>query len=154
MSTANPPRAEELRQIWRQTNFPVISKRPRPSSLLVKLPKIRDAQTWLRNGQRSIPDWDIKYSAWQIPQSWFESTIKRCLLQFERCYVIQIHREKQICAPACWNAVGINCECSCMGEHHGEGHPSGRWYEIDETLAVSWDAQKYACRLLRKKEGA
>lgn len=39
-----------------------------------------------------------------------------------------------------------------MGENHGGGKPAGRWYELDETFAVSWGVQRYAVRLLRSKE--
>jgi hypothetical protein len=106
---------------------------------------------WLRNDKHHKPEWNSQYSAWEVPQAWFESVIKLCLRRYKKCYVIQLHRELQVCAPACWNAKGIDCECSCMGDNHGSGHPEGRWYEIDETLAVSWGVQKYACRLVSMK---
>ena len=142
-------RDENLRAIWRQTKIPVIFRRERPSPLLARVPYARGNMEWLRDDGRNIPDWNQQYHAWELPQAWFEKTIKLCLRRYKRCYVIQLYREKQVCAPACWNAEGIHCECQCMGENHGSGHPGGRWYEIDETLAVSWGVQKYACRLIR-----
>jgi hypothetical protein len=48
----------------------------------------------------------------------------------------------------------LHCECSCMGEHHGSGHPGGRWYEVGESFAVSWGVQRYAVRLVRSKSAA
>lgn len=140
-----------LTGVWRQSQLPVVFRRARPSPLLVKVPYVQGNMDWLRNDQHRKPSWNAQYKAWETPQAWFESTIKLCLTRYKKCYVVQLHREKQICAPACWNATGIDCECSCMGDNHGHGRPSGRWYEIDETFAVSWGIQKYACRLIRAK---
>jgi len=142
-------RDPHLREVWRQKKVPVVFRRERPLPLLVKVPYAVGNREWLRDDGRNIPDWDKQHEAWEIPQAWFEKTIKLCLRRYKACYVIQLHRERQVCAPACWNAEGIDCECSCMGENHGSGHPGGRWYEIGETLAVSWGVQRYACRLIR-----
>lgn len=142
---------QTLTGIWRQNVVPVVFKRERPQSLLIKLPFEENNMEWLRNGRHNKPVWSSQYHAWQVPQKWFEETIKQCVSKYARCYVVQCHRERQICAPACWSANGMHCECSCMGENHGTGHPGGRWYEIDETLAVSWEARKYAYRLVRAK---
>lgn len=142
---------QTLKTIWRQGAIPVVFRRNRPEPLLVKLPFAEGNIDWLRNENHRKPAWNSRYKAWEIPRAWFESTIRLCLPRYSKCYVVQLHREKQICAPVCWNAKGIDCECSCIGENHGSGHPDGRWYEIDETLAVSWGVQKYACRLIRAK---
>jgi hypothetical protein len=146
--------SEELLRVWRQQEVPVVLRRSIEFPLLVKAPFDIGNAEWLRNGQQRKPEWDQKYKAWQIPKAWFERAIKLCLKRYSKCYVIQIHREQQVCAAACWNAQGADCECSCMGANHGSGHPGGRWYEIDETLAVSWGEQTYACRLLRSCDAA
>lgn len=146
---ANGERDERLRAVWHQKAMPVVFRRERPSPLLVKLPYARSNREWLRDGRHNRSDWNEQYTAWETPQAWFEKNIKLCLRKYKSCYVMQLYREKQVCAPACWNAQGIDCECSCMAENHGAGHPEGRWYEIDETLAVSWGVQRYARRLVR-----
>lgn len=140
-----------LREIWKQASIPVVFKRERPDSLLVKLPHDDNNMGWLRKSRNNKPVFNERLNAWEIPQAWFEDTVKRAIEKFDKCYVVQLYREKQICAPACWNAGGMHCECSCMGENHGTGHPDGRWYEIDETLAVSWGEKQYAYRLVRRK---
>ena len=137
----------ELIRVWRQNVVPVVFRRARPQPLLAKVPYAQNNFEWLRDDQRNKPEWDAQYRAWKLPQAWFERTIRLCLRRYSKCYVVQLHREQQICASACWNAQGADCECSCMGENHGTGHPGGRWYEIDEALAVSWGVQRYACRL-------
>lgn len=140
---------DTLKRIWRQGAIPVVFRRERPAPLLVKLPFAVGNHEWLRGDRHRKPEWNARYKAWEVPRAWFESVVRLCLDRHGESYVVQLHRKRQICAPACWNAGGIDCECSCMGDHHGAGHPCGRWYEIDETLAVSWGVQTYACRLIR-----
>lgn len=142
---------DAARRVWRQNSIPVVFRRERPAPLLVKVPYAAGNREWIRDDRHIKPVWDEQHNAWEVPQAWFESIIKLCVRRYTSCYVIQLRREKQVCAPACWNAQGFDCECSCMGENHGTGHPGGRWYEIDETLAVSWGVQKYACRLIRAR---
>jgi hypothetical protein len=140
-----------LRALWHQAKVPVVFRRERPAPLLVKLPYAIDNMEWLRDDQTRKPAWNIKYKAWEIPQAWFERSIRLCLRRYQTCYVVQLHRERQVCALACWDAQGLDCECSCLGANHGSGHPGGRWYEVDETFAVSWGVQRYAVRLMRSK---
>ena len=80
--------------------------------------------------------------------SWYDWLARRLLYKYSAVYLIQLYREQQKCAPACWNAEGLHCECSCMGENHGSGHPGERWREVSETFAFEWGPTKYACRLL------
>ena len=106
---------------------------------------------WLRDDRRAKPTWNVQFKAWEIPTVWFDSVIKLALKRYREAYVIQLYREHQKCAPACWNAEGFHCECSCMGENHGGSHPGGNWYEVSETFAVSWGVQRYSCRHLKVK---
>jgi hypothetical protein len=142
----------KLRKIWRQTAVPVVFRNSSPAKLLVKVPPTDRNLEWLRESRPRLPVYNLKYGAWETPRTWFEPVIRLCIGRYQRCYVIQLHQERQVCAPACWKAEGIDCECSCMGSNHGSGIPDGRWYEIDETLAVSWGIQKYACRLMSSKK--
>lgn len=146
------PNSTNLRDLWRQGKVPVVFRRERPAPLLVKIPFATNNKEWIRDDQTRKPVWDAEHKAWEVPRAWFERTVKLCLRRYRSCYVVQLHRERQVCAPACWDALGLDCECSCMGENHGGGKPAGRWYELDETFAVSWGVQRYAVRLLRSKE--
>ena len=133
--------------IWRQNEIPIVMKREK-LPLLIKMPYALDNFAWLRNINRNKPEWSTQFKAWQVPTAWFEDSVRRLISRFKKVYVIQVHREHQVCAPACWNAQGLHCECSCMGAHHGSGHPAGRWYEVSETFAAQWGPKKYACRLM------
>ena len=141
-----------LREIWAQTVIPVVFRQMRPKPLLVRLPFASGNKIWLQGVHRGIPKWNPHYKCWETPNSWFDELIERCLRRFRKVYAIQLYREKQICAPACWNAKRFHCECSCMGAHHGAGHPGGSWYEVSETFACGWGPRQYACRLIAAKD--
>jgi hypothetical protein len=141
-----------LREIWRQTKLPVIYRQGAGSSILVKLPYWEGNFDWLRAENRHKPKWDLKFKCWKTPLSWFDDLVEKTLKKFDQVYVIQLYREHQKCAPACWNAQGYHCECSCMGANHGTGHPSGRWTEVAETFAFQWGERRYACRLIVAKD--
>ncbi len=135
--------------VWDQKSIPVLFRRERGNPLLVRLPRLdRD---WLRDGKRRIPHWNAELGYWEVPVAWFDALIRRLIEEFGEVYVVQVYREYQKCVPACWNAQGLICECSCGGVNHGTGHPGGRWYAISESLAVYWSGRQYACRLITKR---
>jgi hypothetical protein len=137
-------------QIWRQNDIPVVYK-PEFGEIMVKAPYSVDNKAWFSSGRRSRPKYDPKYRCWHLPRSAFDEIVTRFLYRFKTLYIIQPHREKEICAPACWNAEGNDCECSCMGVHHGEG-VVGRWFVVSEALAVQWGNKKLHWRLLVEKK--
>lgn len=141
-----------LREIWSQKTVPVIYRQGKSKPILLRLPYAVDNYDWLRGDRQRKPKWDQKFRCWEMPNSWFDDLISRILKRFGRIYVIQPYKEHQKCAPACWNATGFECECSCMGENHGSGHPGGNWHEVSETFAVQWGPRKYACRLISSSE--
>lgn len=142
---ANDP---QLKQIWTQTEIPVVFRGGPVRPLLVRLPFRDSNYSWLRHERRAAPEWLGRYKAWSIPKSWFENTLQRCLAQFGTVYVIQPFKTTEKCAPACWNAKGAECECSCLGKNHGSGNPIGKWHIVSDTFAVSWNERRYSCRLL------
>lgn len=137
-----------LREIWLQKVVPVVYRQVRPEPVLLRIPYAQNNFEWVRGEKRHKPDWNAKFKCWETPVSWFDELIERTLRKFGKVYVIQLFKEHQKCAPACWNAKGFHCECSCMGANHGSGHPGGRWHEVSETFAFQWGARKYSCRLI------
>ena len=137
-----------LRLVWKQTATPVVFRQIDGKPLLIKHPDGLDSFYWIRNGRRSKPKWDSKYKCWQAPKAWFEDSVRRLLDDQGSVYVIQLVRRHQVCAPSCWTAKRIECECSCFGENHGLGSPGGRWYVLDDTCAVHWGPNEYSCQLL------
>jgi len=143
---AHDPR---LRRVWKQSAVPVVYRRGSSKALLVRMPYSAANQEWLRAERRSIPKWNSTYKCWEIPRSWLDDVVKRLLVRFGKTYFVQPFRALQKCAPACWNASGVDCECSCMGANHGSGNPIGKWYVISDTCAVQWGNNEYSCRLLK-----
>ena len=141
---------KQLARIWRQTEVPVIFRRDRPEPVLVRLPYAERNHEWLRDDRHTKPVWNRQFKAWAVPIAWFDSVIRQVLQRYGKTYVIQLFREQQRCAPACWNAHGFHCECSCMGANHGAGHPGEAWHEVSETFAFSWGVRRYSCRLLSR----
>jgi hypothetical protein len=85
----------------------------------------------------------------QLPASRFDELVGMILDRFGRVYIIQPYREKEVCAPACMNAEGFECQCSCLGANHGAANSRG-WFEVSETFAVRYGERKWACLLLTR----
>lgn len=136
-------------QVWGQKVLPVIFLGAPSHPLLVKLPYADDNREWLQDDRRNRPRWISSETAWSIPKAWFGDTAWRCLARYRAVYVIQAFRETEKCAPACVNAVGIECTCSCLGANHGSGISMQTWYVVSEAFAVRYGPKQYAVRLLR-----
>ena len=74
--------------------------------------------------------------------------MERCLARYGKVYIVQSYREHEVCAPACWDAKGHECSCSCMGANHGMGNDGRGWTVISDTLAVRHGDEQLAVRLL------
>lgn len=139
---------QRAREIWKQKAIPVVFRPGGTRPLMVKFSYAADSREWLQAEHRTKPTWDEHYECWEAPRSWFEDVTHRLLRWFGKVYIIQPFRLKEKCAPSCWNARSLLCECSCMGERHGSGNPPGKWYVVSETFAVQWKERRYACRLI------
>jgi hypothetical protein len=145
----SPP--ERLRQVWQQTTVPVLFRKGKGYPLMVKLPFAEDNRSWLRAARTRRPEWNGTFKCWETPKAWFSDLVEAILSKYGKLYIIQPYRPQEICAPACWNAVGHECQCSCMGENHGMSAPSGKWLVISDTFATSWGERALACRLMTRK---
>ena len=134
--------------IWKQTSVPVVLRRTgKGQRLRIRLPYADDNRQWLQNGRRIQPVWVPDGRFWELPKAWFNDFVNRALERYGRVYIFQPFREQEKCAPACQNAVGHECQCSCMGANHGTGSDS-TWFEVSETFSFRWGPQTLACRLL------
>jgi len=146
--SANPA---ELARIISQRSIPVgLRSSKKGEKLRVGLPFDALNRVWLQNGRRSKPKWDAKEKFWVLPKSWFNDFVVRSLERYGQVYIVQPYREQEVCAPACMNAAGHECQCSCMGANHGAGN-DGSWFEVSETFAARWNDEELASRLLVSK---
>ncbi len=130
---------------------PVLLLTKRGEKLWLVMPDGPNAHRWLGEGRSRWPQRYVKgkpFDRWLLPKAWFNAIARRLAERFGGCYIVQARREMEKCARACWTARGIDCECSCMGEHHGEQSPGGRWYEVSETCAFTWGEHKLHYKLL------
>jgi hypothetical protein len=152
INVENSPVDSSLRQVWNQKNIPVILRRGGKGQLLrLRIPFTKENRIWLQNGRPANPTWLKDKKCWELPASWFNDFVTRALNKFGKLYVIQPYREQERCAPACQNAVGHECQCSCMGANHGAGN-DGSWFEVSETFATRWSEQHLACRLMQMRK--
>jgi hypothetical protein len=144
--------AARLTDVWRQNRIPVLLRKGRGHKLMVKVPYADDNHAWLRNDRRARPNWNGQYKCWELPQAWFNDLVTRILARHSQLYIIQPYREQEVCAPACWNAEGHECQCACMGENHGSQRPGGNWFIVSETFATLWHDRELACRLMARRD--
>lgn len=143
-----------INDAWNQKTIPVLYRRGAPEPLLARLPQgdgaleINKVRNWLRRPRGHEPTWNDEKRYWQVPRTWFKHLPQQCVERFGSVYIIQPFREKEVCARACWEATGEECNCSCMGEHHGSQQPNGSWKEVSDAFAVQWNGRHLACRLL------
>lgn len=140
-----------LGRIWAQEVIPVVLRRTGKSELLrLRLPYAPGNGEWLRNGRTRKPSWNSKEAYWEIPKAWFNDFVDRALKRFGKLYVIQPFRAQEECAPACQNAQGHECQCSCMGANHGQGD-DGTWFEVSDTFSTRWQDRELASRLMVRR---
>lgn len=145
-----PDNIERIKAVWNQTQIPVIVRRGKGVPLLLRLPYREDNRSWIRNEKRNNPTWVKDKKHWECPKAWFNDLVERSLSTWGKLYIIQPHRHQEVCAPACWNAIGHECQCSCMGENHGSQSSTGGWFIVSDTFATKWHQTELACRLLKK----
>lgn len=140
-----------LKYVWNQQTAPVALRRTGKGQLLrVRVPFADTNGRWLQNGRTITPIWIAKDRYWELPKAWFNDFVERALSDYGEVYVIQPYREQEKCSPACQNAVGHECQCSCMGLHHGAGN-DGSWFEVSDTFSTRWNDIEFACRLMTRK---
>ena len=137
----------KLKRLWKQSSVPVVYRPPGKEGVMVRLPYAKGNRKWLKGGRARRVSWEWRYKCWLIARSGFNRCVDICLERYGKVYVIQPYRKSEKCAPACWNAVGHECQCSCMGANHGMGQQDG-WYTVSETFAVKHVTQHLSCKLL------
>lgn len=145
-------RNQQLLEIWKQKETPVLFLKSKKDPLLARFPHGKYDRKWVKGDHRRAPEWLENYKCWKTPKAWLSCLIKRSLEEYGKVYLIQPFQPHQKCAPACWNATGEECQCSCLGKNHGAGKPKGKWYEVSETFAVFWGEKHYGCRLITPHE--
>jgi len=142
---------ERIKKIWNQRTIPVIIRRMGAGQFhRVRIPYSQLNRDWLKNSRRNQPNWLAGKRCWEIPKAWFNDFVERALKRYGKLYIIQPYRQQEVCAPACMNARGHECQCSCMGANHGMGN-DGSWFEVSDAFATKWEQKEWACRLMVRR---
>ena len=144
-----------IQKQWSQAKIPIVVRSGiKGDKLTARLPYKPDNRNWLHSLATSNrkPEvlWAPSEGAWKLPVSWLNRFVDSTLNRYGQLYVIQPFRELEKCAPACRNAKGHDCQCSCMGENHGIGDGGG-WFDVSETFSFRWGPKQAAIRLMTKK---
>lgn len=139
--------SHRIKEVWTQKKTPVIYRDPK-KPLMLRLPYRIDNRSLLSTCQRSEPKWNKEKHHWTLTKSAFNKIVTAVLKKFGSIYIIQPYRLQEKCAPACMNAEGFECQCSCMGINHGSGGPNSDWYVVSNAFACKWSDRELACRLL------
>lgn len=142
--------SQTVQQVWSNKGIPVIGVPHKRGEIRVRLPFSKANRAFLRVGQ-PIPNWNKGDKCWELPRAHLNRIARRIIGVFGQCYIIQTRRDTEVCAPACWNAEGVDCECSCNGEHHGESNDAG-WFVVSDSFACRSGGREYAVRLIAERE--
>ncbi|TGD60487.1 hypothetical protein EYC08_20715 [Tabrizicola sp. WMC-M-20] len=145
----------EIHKKWHEARIPFIVRSGVPGQkLTAKLPFKPDNFAWIKSlakgNRKPEVSWDATTKTWALPVSWLNRFVDNGLARYGQLYVVQPFREMEKCAPACRNALGHDCECSCMGENHGAGNGLG-WFDVSEAYSFRWGPQSAAARLMTTK---
>ncbi|MEO9896240.1 MAG: hypothetical protein ABJD13_07710 [Paracoccaceae bacterium] len=143
--------SEHLKAVWAQIKIPVILRRTgNGEKLRMRSPDGLIDDSWLTGSKQRRLTWISHERCFEAPKLWFNHLVERCLEGWKAVYVIQPYREQEKCSPACMNATGHECQCSCMGMNHGAGN-DGSWFEVTEAFATRWGERELACRLMVRR---
>ena len=153
MDTSQIPAA--IQGQWQNPTIPIILRRKaKESKLVVRLPYRDDNRPWLvglaSGRRRPAVKWSPTEKAWHTPRNWLNCLVDGALERYGKLYLVQPFREFEKCAPACRNANGHECQCSCMGANHGQGDGGG-WFDVSEVFSFRWGDEQAAIRLMNKK---
>ena len=122
---------------------------------------------FLQQGQKAEPEWDREAGFWSLTRGALGTHLINAVERYGACWIVQTYNEKEVCAAACQNAKGDDCDCAYGGEHHRAGD-DGSWHHITEICAVragphvfairlqesSVSPEELACRAAKKRQSA
>lgn len=150
-------RFEDARKAWNQKQFPVILRRKKQAGknpkLRVRIPAGTNAYFVLKGGSRRChaPVHITNGNYWELPYSRLNDLVEILAKKFGSVILMQPVMHKQVCASACMEAMGFECECSCLGENHGSRNMDSSWFEVDDTYAVRYEEEEVSLKIISSK---
>lgn len=108
-------------------------------------------RAWLHAalGARIQPIWDADIKRWLIARNHFKTLVEHLLDRFPQVDATIEFSTTQKCDTRCRDATGDDCQCSCLGEHHGGGIWGGGWFQVGETTLIRPEVQIRHMRIMR-----
>jgi hypothetical protein len=95
-------------------------------------------RAWLRDtlGARIRPDWNRTDKRWEVSRTHLMVLAHALADRFGAVDVFLEFSTTQKCDRRCREAVGDDCECSCLGAYHAGGLWGAGWVEVGETTLI------------------
>lgn len=99
--------------------------------IFVRMPYRKGNRDWIKQvtGKKTRPDWNRDRQRWEISRAHLGIILKALLFRFDVVDFFREYKTTQRCDIRCLSATGHDCECSCMGKHHGSKASGGGWME-------------------------
>lgn len=147
-------RFQDAKKAWNQKKIPVILRRRKQDGknpkLRVRMPLGGEHIQILkgRSKHNHNPVHFDKEDFWELPYSRLDNLVKILATTYGKVILMQPIRKSQVCARACMTAHGFECECSCLGANHGSHNMDSSWYEVNDTYAISYGAEKVSLKII------
>lgn len=108
---------------------------PRSGQLVAKIPPRKGNYRWLHETVR-VRSPRLDRDRWYLPRSCLVKLVNAAVDRYGYIVVWRDMSRLSRCTRACLEATGLDCDCSCLGVHHGVDDDSG-WFEIVEDIMVA-----------------
>jgi hypothetical protein len=99
---------------------------PQDGQVIAKIPPMKGNLRWLRQAVR-IRSPRLEDDRWHLPRNCLTKLVTAAVDRYGYIVVCRDMSRLSRCTRACLEATGIDCDCSCLGAHHGED--SHGWFE-------------------------
>lgn len=108
---------------------------PRDGEVIAKIPPKQGNRRWLHKTV-SIRSPRLEEDRWVLPRSCLARLVTAAVDRYGHVVVTRDMSRLSSCSQSCLDAVGLDCDCSCMGVSHGS-RGSGNWFSAVGEAVVS-----------------
>ncbi|KAB8186986.1 hypothetical protein FH608_046390 [Nonomuraea phyllanthi] len=99
---------------------------PKEGQVIAKVPPRKGNFRWLHH-TLEIRSPSLEGDRWSLPRNCLMKFVMAAIDRFGYVAVYRDMSKLSRCTKSCLDAMGMECDCSCLGAHHGES--SGGWFE-------------------------
>lgn len=114
---------------------------PRSGRVLLRLPRrnVRANRGWLHAvcGDRARHEFSRAHEAWAVSRSHLSPLIDATVARFGKAVLLRATTAREQCDVRCREARGDECQCACLGAHHGQAYWDERvWRLVGGTTLI------------------